>query len=324
MTISSTDSAALAPRRRINLLFGLTLIGLLLFLWIILGFTTASFWTPLNISNLLRQGAMTAILAVGQTFVIITAGIDLSVGAIVGFTSVIIAWLLQAGVPLWASIAITLLIGVGIGVFHGFGIVHMGLPPFIITLATLTSLRGIGLLITNGSTISITDESFTNFARADFLGIPSLFWMVILVAAPAYVFLHLSRWGRYLFAVGSNREAARLSGVNVNRTIYMAYILSATCAAFVGVLLASRIGIGNATQAEGWELQAIASSVIGGTSLFGAIGSVHGPLIGAFILATINNGANLLNVNSFWQRIITGLLIIVIVYFDQLRRRRSP
>src|SRR5262245_6275683 len=120
MTITSTDSAALAPRRRINLLFGLTLIGLLLFLWIILGFTTASFWTPLNISNLLRQGAMTAILAVGQTFVIITAGIDLSVGAIVGFTSVIIAWLLQAGVPLWASIVITLLIGVGIGVFHGF------------------------------------------------------------------------------------------------------------------------------------------------------------------------------------------------------------
>lgn len=324
MTITSTDSAAVAPRRRLNLLFGLTLIGLLLFLWIILGFTTASFWTPLNISNLLRQGAMTAILAVGQTFVIITAGIDLSVGAIVGFTSVIIAWLLQAGVPLWASIAITLLIGVGIGVFHGFGIVHMGLPPFIITLATLTSLRGIGLLITNGSTISVTDESFTNFARADFLGIPSLFWMVILVAIPAYVYLHLSRWGRYLFAVGSNREAARLSGVNVNRTIYTAYILSATCAAFVGVLLASRIGIGNATQAEGWELQAIASSVIGGTSLFGAIGSVHGPLIGAFILATINNGANLLNVNSFWQRIITGLLIIVIVYFDQLRRRRSP
>ncbi|MEZ2131181.1 MULTISPECIES: ABC transporter permease [unclassified Sinorhizobium] len=324
MTITSTDSAAVAPRRRLNLLFGLTLIGLLLFLWIVLGFTTASFWTPLNISNLLRQGAMTAILAVGQTFVIITAGIDLSVGAIVGFTSVIIAWLLQAGVPLWASIAITLLIGVGIGIFHGFGIVHMGLPPFIITLATLTSLRGIGLLITNGSTISITDETFTNFARADFLGIPSLFWMVILVAIPAYVYLHLSRWGRYLFAVGSNREAARLSGVNVNRTIYTAYILSATCAAFVGVLLASRIGIGNATQAEGWELQAIASSVIGGTSLFGAIGSVHGPLIGAFILATINNGANLLNVNSFWQRIITGLLIIVIVYFDQLRRRRSP
>jgi ribose transport system permease protein len=309
------------PKRNYNALFGLTLLALLVLLWVILSVATQSFASGNNISKLLRQGSMIAILAVGQTFVIITAGIDLSVGAIVGFTSVIVAWLLQAGVPLWLSILLTLLIGVAIGAFHGFGIVRMGLPPFIITLATLTSLRGIGLLITNGSTISISHEGFTNFSRADFLGVPSLFWMVILVAIPAFVYLHLSRFGRYLFAVGSNSEAARLSGVNVNRTIYLAYILSATCAALVGVLLASRIGIGNATQAEGWELQAIASSVIGGTSLFGAVGSVHGPLLGAFILATINNGANLLNVNSFWQRIITGLLIIVIVYFDQLRRR---
>ncbi len=321
MSVETTTESAPAPKRGTNILLGLTLLGLLLALWLALGLATHAFWSPNNISNLLRQGAMTAILAVGQTFVIITAGIDLSVGAIVGFTSVIVAWLLQAGVPLWLSILLTLLIGVAIGAFHGFGIVRMGLPPFIITLATLTSLRGIGLLITNGSTISISHEGFTNFSRADFLGVPSLFWMVILVAIPAFVYLHLSRFGRYLFAVGSNSEAARLSGVNVNRTIYLAYILSATCAALVGVLLASRIGIGNATQAEGWELQAIASSVIGGTSLFGAVGSVHGPLLGAFILATINNGANLLNVNSFWQRIITGLLIIVIVYFDQLRRR---
>lgn len=321
MSVETTTEAAPAPKKGMNILFGLTLLGLLLFLWVLLGISTTSFWTSNNISNLLRQGAMTAILAVGQTFVIITAGIDLSVGAVVGFSSVTVAWLLQQGVPLWPAMGITLLVGVAIGAFHAFGIVRMGLPAFIITLATLTSLRGIGLLVTNGSTISISNEAFTNFSRADFLGIPSLFWMVIAVAIPAYIFLHLSRWGRYLFAVGSNSEAARLSGVNVNRTIYLAYILSSTCAAFVGLLLASRIGIGNATQAEGWELQAIASSVIGGTSLFGAVGSVHGPLLGAFILATINNGANLLNVNAFVQRIITGVLIIVIVYFDQLRRR---
>jgi ribose transport system permease protein len=323
MTVTPTEIPAPPQRRKMNILFGLTLIGLLVALWVALGLATNSFWTPLNISNLLRQGSMTAILALGETFVIITAGIDLSVGAIVGFAGVIVAWLLQAGVPVWAAILLTLAFGVAIGSFHGFGIVHMGLPPFIITLATLTALRGFGLLITNGSSINITNEAFSNFSRADFLGVPSLFWMVILVAIPSYVLLHLSRWGRYLFAVGSNSEAARLSGVRVSAIIYMAYILSATFAAFVGVLLASRIAIGNATQADGWELQAIASSVIGGTSLFGAVGSVHGPLIGAFILATINNGANLLNVNSFWQRIITGLLIIVIVYFDQLRRRRS-
>jgi ribose transport system permease protein len=320
-TTEAVSKEARRARRNYSFLFALTLVGILLLLWVILTFATPNFLTERNIPNLLRQGSMIAILALGETFVIITAGIDLSVGAISAFSTVVIAMLLQDGVPVWASILITLAIGLAIGLFHGFGITKMGLPPFIITLATLTSLRGIGLLMTNGATISITDKGFTEFAVQDFLGIPSLFWMVLLVAAPSYIFLSYTRWGRYIFSVGSNPEAARLSGVRVQMVIYVAFSLSAVLAAFVGVLLAMRIGIGNATQANGWELQAIASSVIGGTSLFGAVGSVHGPLIGAFILATINNGANLLNVNSFWQQIITGGLIIIIVFFDQLRRR---
>jgi ribose transport system permease protein len=308
---------------RISIPFGFTLVLLLAVLWLALSLTTNTFMTERNLSNLSRQGAMIAILALGETFVIITAGIDLSVGAVAGFITVIVAWLLTHGFAIWASVLISLAFGVGIGAFHGFGIVTMGLPPFIMTLATLTSLRGIGLLITSGSTISITNDAFTDFSLGEVFGIiPNLFVMVLVVALPAWLFLGHTRWGRYLFAVGSNSEAARLSGVSVTRTIYLAYILSAVCAAVVGVLLATRIGIGNATQAEGWELQAIASSVIGGTSLFGAIGSWHGPLLGAFILATINNGANLLNVNAFWQRIVTGGLIIVIVYSDQLRRRK--
>ncbi|RVD55081.1 ABC transporter permease, partial [Mesorhizobium sp. M7A.F.Ca.ET.027.03.2.1] len=316
----STEAIAVEkPKRNYNVLFGLTLLALLVLLWILLSVATTSFASANNMANLLRQGSMIAIMAVGQTFVIITGGIDLSVGAVVGFATVVVAMMINAGFPIWLAILVTLLVGVAIGMFHGFGIVKMGLPPFIITLATLTSLRGIGLLMTNGNSININSDTFTAFSRNSFIGIPNLFWMVILVGIPAYIFLHHSRWGRYLFSVGSNAEASRLSGVNVQRTIYMAYTLSGLCAAFVGVLLAARIGIGNPTQAEGWELQAIASSVIGGTSLFGAVGSVHGPLLGAFILATINNGANLLNVNSFWQRIITGALIIIIVYFDGLR-----
>jgi ribose transport system permease protein len=322
-TIAAAAQLAASKRQaRMGTLLGLTLVGLLALMWIVLAFSTNSFWTYNNISNLLRQGSMIAILAMGETFVIITAGIDLSVGAVVGFTSVIVAWFLTQGFPIWAAILITLAFGFAIGTFHAFGISKLGLPPFIMTLATLTALRGIGLLITNGATISITNTTFTGFSRGDFLGIPNLFWMVVVVAVPAYIFLHQSRYGRYLFAIGSNMEAARLSGVNTTRMIYIAYILSAVCASFVGILLASRIGIGNATQAEGWELQAIASSVIGGTSLFGAVGSVHGPLLGSFILTTINNGANLLNVNAFWQRIITGVLIIVIVYFDGLRAKK--
>jgi len=331
-----TVSGARRGGAGLNLLLGLTLLGLLLAMWLALSLETTTFWTSNNIANLLRQGAMIAILAIGETFVIITGGIDLSVGAVAGFISMMVAWLLAHDLGPASSIAgavtISLAIGVFIGAFHAFGIVQMGLPPFIMTLATMYSLRGIGLLITNGATISITNDAFTGFSRASFLGfpwtdgswfaIPMLFWMVILVAAPAYLLLNHSRWGRYLFAIGSNSEAARLSGVNVKAMTYLAYIISALFAAFVGVLLAMRIGIGNPTQAEGWELQAIASSVIGGTSLFGALGSVHGPLIGSFILTSINNGANLLNLNPFWQRIITGGLIIIVVYFDGIRRRK--
>ena len=153
----------------------------------------------------------------------------------------------------------------------------MGLPPFIMTLATMYALRGIGFLITNGATISIDNNAFTGFSRASFLGfpwtdgtwfaMPALFWMVLLVAAPLYILLTKYPWGRYLLVIGSNKEAALLSGVNVTAMIYLAYIISAFCAAIVGILLAMRIGIGNPGQANRWELQAIASSVIGGTSV---------------------------------------------------------
>jgi len=230
--------------------------------------------------------------------------------------------LMQANVPIAPAILITLLVGVAIGLFHGFGVLRLGLPPFIMTLATLTALRGIGYIMTDGAPISGFPDAFTNFSVDYFLGIPLLFWMVILVSVPSYVLLHHSRFGRHLFAIGSNPEAARLSGVNIPRMIYSAYVLSATFAAFAGILTTSRIGVAIAGTGEGWELQSIASSVIGGTSLFGAVGSVPGPLLGAMLISTINNGANLLNVNSFWQRVITGVLIIVIVYLDQLRRRR--
>lgn len=326
MSESTTKAAEpAAPRRslKFGFLLNLTLLGLLILMWLVLSVATDSFATYANFTNLMRQASLWAIIAIGQTFVIITAGIDLSVGAVVGLASTVVALLMRDGWPIPLAIAVTLLMGVAIGAFHGFAIVRMRLPPFITTLASLTALRGIGLLMTNGQTIAGLPASFGAFSRESFLGIPNLFWMVIVVAVPAYLVLHNSRWGRYLYAVGSNPEAARLSGVNIGRTIYFAYMVSAGLAALAGVLTASRIGIGVATTGDGWELQSIASSVIGGASLFGAVGSVPGPLLGAILLTTINNGANLLNVNPFWQRIITGGLIIAIVYFDQMRRRRS-
>ncbi len=320
--IGSAPAGTTARKARFGFLLNLTLLGLMLLMWLALSVSTESFASWVNVTNLLRQASLFAIIAIGQTFVIITAGIDLSVGAMVGLASTVVALMLKAGWPIWLSVLATLLLGPAVGLFHGFGIRKMGLPPFIMTLATLTALRGIGLLMTGGATISGFPEPFNDFSRGEALGIPNLFLVVIAVAIPSLILLHHTRWGRHIFAVGSNPEAARLSGIHVSRTICLAYVLSATLAALTGILTASRIGVGVATTGDGWELQSIASSVIGGASLFGAIGSVPGPLLGSLLLTTINNGANLLNVDPFWQRIITGGLIIVIVYFDQLRRRR--
>lgn len=269
----------------------------------------------------MRQFSLLAIIAIGQTFVIITAGIDLSVGAVVGLSSVIVSLLLVAGVPVPVAVLLTLLAGAGIGAVHGLGVTVMRLPPFIVTLAGLTGWRGAGLLLTDGLSISGLPPEFTAFSRTFFLGLPTLFWMVVAVAIPAVLLLHLSRWGRYVYAVGSNMEAARLAGINVRATLFLVYVISSTCAALSGILVASRLGLGIATTGESWELDSIASSVIGGTSLFGAVGSVIGPVLGAILLSTINQGANLLNVNPFWQRILTGVLIVAIVFLDQLRRR---
>lgn len=321
-TIQDGTPSAATEKRQLQLGFlrSLTLLFLLVLIWVALSFATDSFFTAANITNLMRQGALWAIIAVGQTFVIVTGGIDLSVGAVVGLSSTVVAILLKADLPIWAAVFCTLAIGPAVGSFHAFGILRMGLPPFIMTLATLTGLRGLGLLLTNGLTITGMPPEFVDFSRETFLGLPTLFWMVVIVVVPAYLLLHHTIWGRYVYAVGSNAEAARLSGVSNARTIYLVYITSATCAAFAGILTASRIGVGIATTGEGWELQSIAAAVIGGASLFGAVGSIPGPLLGSILLTTISNGANLLNVNPFWQRIITGALIIVIVWLDQMRR----
>ncbi|GJH12652.1 MULTISPECIES: ABC transporter permease [Caballeronia] len=313
--------ATMSRLGRMTWLLDLTLFLVLILLWVALSVATRNFLTEENITNLMRQVSFWAIIAIGQTFVMITAGIDLSVGAVVGLSSVVVSMLIKSGMPISAAIVLTLMIGVVIGAFHGFCTTKLGLPPFITTLATLTSLRGFTLLITRGEPVAGLPMAFTSFARGSFLGVPTLFWTVLVVAVPGYFLLHRSKWGRYLFAVGSNKEAVRLSGVNVTLVIYVAYIVSAVCAALVGILVASRLSIGMATTGEGWELQSIASAVIGGASLFGAVGNIQGPIIGAALLTTLSQGANLLNIDPFWQRIVTGMLIIGIVFLDQMRRK---
>jgi ribose transport system permease protein len=299
----------------------LKLIFFVALLWLFLSVTTRSFFTVNNIENLVRQTAVIQLVAVGQTFVMITGGIDLSVGSVIGLAGVIAAMLMKAGIPIWLSIILTVIFGCGVGLINGVLVTRAKLPPFIVTLAGLTVYRGAALLITNARIVSGLPKDFTRFANADFLGVPSLFVVVLVFGMIGYLVLHRSVFGRYLFAVGSNREAARLSGIKTEHVLLGAYLISGVCAAVAGLIMTSRLSVAAPTTGQMNELDAIASAVIGGTSLFGASGTILGTLTGALLLSTINNGANLLNVNPFWQPIIAGLLIVIVVYFDQVRKR---
>ena len=242
--MASSKSQPATRRFDPKTLLQLTLFGLLALLWLALALSTDTFFTGQNISNLVRQTSIGALVAFRQTFVIITAGIDLSVGSVGGLSGVTLALLNQAGVPFPLAVVLTLLLGALIGVYHGFGVYNLGLLPFIMTLASLVGLRGVALLITNGQSIGGLPRSFSDFSQATFFGIPSLFWVVIIVGLVTYILLQRSRFGRYIYAVGSNLEASRLSGVKIGRTIYLAYAVSATLAALAGILLASRISVG--------------------------------------------------------------------------------
>ena len=251
----------------------------------------------------------------------ITAGIDLSLGSVDGLASCIVAFMLNKGYPISVSCVFTCLCGLGVGAVHAFGITKGRLPPFIMTLAGLTTWFGVGLLITGAMPIGNLPADFKAFSRGDVFGIPNLFLCVIGVMIPTYIILNHTRMGNHLYAIGSNRPGAELNAVPVTRTIFFAYMYSSLLASIVGILVAARLSLGIASNGFTWELQAVASSVIGGTSLFGAVGGVFGPVLGATVLSTINNGANLLNVQPYWQRILTGVIIVAVVFFDQLKKR---
>jgi ribose transport system permease protein len=285
-------------------LFGLLLSGLALSLGL------PAFSTAANLDALMREAAPAAIVAIGQSLVLIAGGIDLSVGAVAGFAGVVLAVASRAGLPLWGAVPLILAIGAGIGLWHGFGIGRLRVPPFIMTLASFALLRGLGALLTGGMPIAGLPAALTSVVRRPVLGIPAMFWMAMLVAIAAYAGLHRSRAGRYLFAIGSDAEAARLAGVDVPRIRTAAYMLSSLLAALAG-LLATGTGRG---------LESIAAALLGGTSLFGGIGSVPGTLLGSLLLSTLGNGAQLLTAQMFWPPIIAGAVIVAAVAVERRRR----
>jgi ribose/xylose/arabinose/galactoside ABC-type transport system permease subunit len=299
------------------------LILILLAFFIVFSLTSPSFLTINNLSNLVRQVAIIGVVSIGMTIVIISAGIDLSVGSIVGFSNILAAVLMTHGVPIIPSILITLAASSALGVLNGI-LIHDGrVPPFIATLGMMTAVRGLLMLISGARMVAGLPRDFLKFAQINILWMPSLFFVWLVVIALSALMTTMTRFGRNVFALGSNPEAARLSGINIRATLYGVYAFSALTSAIAGILYTSRLANGIPTAGEGYELDAIAAAVVGGASLMGGEGTILGTVLGALIIATLRNGGDLLGIDPFILQIAIGVLIVAAVLIDQLSKRRN-
>jgi ribose transport system permease protein len=298
--------------------FGIFIAFLLLV--VVLSFLSNSFLTVSNLLNIARQVSINAIIAAGMTFVILTAGIDLSVGSVLAFSGAIIAGLLSTGQPLLVGISAGLLLGAVLGLVNGLIVTRGGVQPFIATLGMLTIGRGATLVYTDGRPITGLPDAFVWLGAGDVGRVPVPVIIMALVFLAAYVVLTQTVLGRYIYAIGGNEEAARLSGVNVTLYKTLAYVLSGVLAATSGIILTARLNSAQPTAGGGYELDAIAAVVLGGTTLAGGEGSITGTLLGAFIIGVLNNGLNLLNVSSFYQQVVKGVVILLAVLLDRRLR----
>lgn len=295
----------------------------LVLLCVILSLATPHFMTAYNIFTVMRQFSIIAIMSIGMTMVILTAGIDLSVGSMLGLVNVLVALFIVRGLGIWGGIILALLCGTAMGFLNGLVIAKLELPPFVATLGSMSIFRGLALVITRGWPITGLPSSFT-FLGEGYVGvvpIPVIIMIVFFVLG--YIFLTRTVWGRYIYAVGGNEESAGLSGVNVNKVKIMVYAITGFLCGLAGIIMASRLSQGTPTAGTGYELDVIGAVVIGGTSLFGGEGSVLGSLIGAAIMGVLRNGLVLLGVSAFWQMAVIGMVIIIAVSGETIRRKLS-
>lgn len=295
------------------------LVGLVV-LCIVLFIATPDFLTGRNILNIGIQVSTVAVLAFGVTFVIVAGGIDLSVGSVAALSAMVSAWFFAtAGLPGWLALVGGLVAGLVTGVVNGLASAYGKLPSFIATLAMLSVARGLTLVLSDGKPVPTSPQ--VSFLGGDIGPVPVPIIVLVVAALIASFILNRTVIGRSMYAVGGNAEAARLSGLPVKRIVVVVFGLSGLFAALAGLLLAGRLDSAQPQAASGYELDAIASVVIGGASLAGGVGRISGTFIGALVLVVIRNGLNLLNVSSFWQQVVIGLVIAVAVGFDVLRRK---
>ncbi|YCO00504.1 ribose ABC transporter permease [Vibrio sp. VNB-15] len=292
----------------------------LIFLIVVVSFLNPNFFTVDNILNILRQTSVNAIIAVGMTLVILTAGIDLSVGSVLALCGAFAASMIALEVPVLIAVPTALFAGAALGAISGIIIAKGKVQAFIATLVTMTLLRGVTMVYTDGRPISTgftdTADAFAWFGTGYALGIPVPVWLMVIVFAAVWYLLNHTRFGRYVYALGGNESATRLSGINVDRVKIGVYAICGMLAALAGIIVTSRLSSAQPTAGMGYELDAIAAVVLGGTSLMGGKGRIMGTLIGALIIGFLNNALNLLDVSSYYQMIAKAVVILLAVLVD--------
>ena len=301
--------------RDLGTLFGLTII-VVVFSWLSPVFLTAP-----NLINILQQSSINACIALGMTLVIVSGGIDLSVGPIAALAAVVAATLMVANVPIPLAIMAALGVGALCGLFNGMLVAYAGLQPFIVTLGGLSLYRALALIFTDGNPVFGIPPEFRALTNGDLMGIPTPVIIVAVIALLCWIVLNKTPLGEYLMAVGGNEEAARIAGVPVARTKISAFVISGVLAAVAALILVGRLGAAEPTLGTLWELDAIAAAAIGGASLMGGKGSIVGTILGAIILGSLRNGLTLMNVQAFYQLLATGIIIIAAMLIDSATRK---
>jgi inositol transport system permease protein len=310
--------------------YAIVLIFLVMF--VLMSILSPSFLAPRNLLNVVRQISVIGLLGIGVTMAIIATGIDLSSGSVLALAAVVAASLAQApdwaaakfpglNVPLLVPLLAGLAIGAACGWVNGSLIAKFKIPPFIATLGMMTAARGLALLYSDGRPISGTSPAYNFIGQGEVLGIPFPIIILAVVGLGTHVVLNNTRFGRYIYAIGGNEQAARVSGLNISRVKIGIYTFAGLLSGLAGIVLSARISSGQPGLGMGYELDAIASAVIGGTSFSGGVGTVWGTMIGALIIGVLNNGLDLLNVSAYWQQIVKGAIIVVAIIIDERKNR---
>ena len=300
----------------------LTTVIALIILMAVITIINSNFLTANNLLNLLLQVTSNALIAFGMTFVILTGGIDLSVGSILALSSALTAGLLGSGMPVTLAILISLILGCILGMMNGLLISYGKLAPFIVTLATMTIFRGATLVYTNGNPITkgLSDTFLFQFLGQGYIvGIPFPVIIMFIVFIVLYVLLHKTAFGKSVYAIGGNEKAAYISGVKLNKVKIIIYSISSIMASISGLIITSRLSSAQPTAGASYEMDAIAAVVLGGTSLSGGKGRILGTLIGALIIGVLNNGLNIIGVSAFWQQVVKGVVILIAVLIDRFK-----